>query len=96
MSAKKYDPLLDHILEKCLPDIDKAIPYVISISDTTLKLSTIKKGLIKAKSDRTKAGKLAGNIQLFFHDETAITNKQNFSGFAVSLRTISKLTIKDI
>ena len=93
---KKYDPLLDDILENCLEDIDKDIPYIIEISTDVMKLATIKKGLIKAKSDRTLAGKLAGNLRLIFWDEKEITGRPNFQGFAVSLQTISKLTEKDI
>lgn len=98
MSTKKYDKLLETVIERCKPITDKNIPFLIEIHSQAMELATIKKGLIKAKDAYTKAGKLEKNIQLVFFNPKHYTNNKNFSGFAVGFRTVTKanLTAKDI
>lgn len=84
-NRSKYDPLLDLVLKECVPNLDKNIPFLIKIDTSNMELSTIRKGLIKAKSRRTLAGLLNRRIRLVFHDEKLVSNDKNFIGFAVSL-----------
>lgn len=98
MSTLKYNALLDTVITRCLPMLDKNIPFLIAISSSAMDLATIKKGLIKAKSEYTIAGKLNRSIRMVFHNPRHYTTDKNFTGFAISFQTvITKLaTAKDI
>lgn len=88
MATKKYNPLIDYVLANAKVD---GAPIAISIYDTTLSLETIKKGMIKAKSEYTIRGQIPGNVKLQFY-----TVPKNFNGFKVALRTWNRLTKNDI
>jgi hypothetical protein len=98
MSTKKYDALLDIIVARCRPQIDKNIPFLIAIQTQSMELATVKKGLIKAKDSYTKQGKIAKNTQLVFFKPKHYTTDKSFIGFAVGFRTVNKqsLTTEDI
>lgn len=98
MSTNKYDGLLDTVIARCRPQADKNIPFLIAIQTQSMELSTVKKGLIKAKDAYTKAGKLPKNLQLVFFNPRHYTADKSFTGFAVGFRTVTKksLTTKDI
>ena len=91
----KYDPLLDVVLEKCMPTIGKNIPFLIKIDTSNMALSTIRKGLIKAKSNRTLAGLLNRRLRIVFHDEKVVAKDPEFIGFAISLEEFYRQPSKE-
>lgn len=93
-SRSKYDPLLDVVLEKCLPTVNQGIPFLIKIDTSNMELHTIRKGLIKAKSNRTIAGLLSRRLRLIFHDEKAVAKDDKFIGFAISLEEFYRAPTK--